>query len=193
VGSRRAFVPVDRLAEVRSDRVTLRTARLTLQEFAPREGEVCLVRDILDRQLLDVGGVRVVRAADLYLVGVADQVRLVGVDVGLATSLRRLGPARWRARARPDVVIDWASVHSFGSVAATESSGRGVIRLDRHRNELNRLLPTDLAVLLEDLGRQERRELLDVVEPAVAADALERHAPGQAAAAADRGGAATCR
>jgi CBS domain-containing protein len=177
VGSRRAFVPVDRLAEVRSDRVTLRTARLTLQEFAPREGEVCLVRDILDRQLLDVGGVRVVRAADLYLAGVADRVRLVGVDVGLTTLLRRLGPARWRARARPDVVIDWASVHSFGSVAVTESSGRGAIRLDRHRNELNRLLPADLAALLEDLGRQERRELLDVVEPAVAADALESMHP----------------
>jgi sporulation protein YlmC with PRC-barrel domain len=100
-GSRRTFVPVDRLAEVRSGRVTLRTARLTLQEFAPREGEVCLVRDILDRQLLDVGGVRVVRAADLYLAGVADRIRLVGLDVGLATLLRRLDGARsgWTATA----------------------------------------------------------------------------------------------
>ncbi|HSZ30333.1 MAG TPA: CBS domain-containing protein, partial [Pseudonocardiaceae bacterium] len=61
--------------------------------------------------------------------------------------------------------------------AVTESSGRGAIRLDRHRNELNRLLPADLAALLEDLGRQERRELLDVVEPAVAADALESMHP----------------
>jgi CBS domain-containing protein len=177
VGSRRAFVPVELLAEVRPDRVTLTTARLTLQEFAPREGEVCLVRDVLDRQLLDVDGVRVVRAADLYLTTVSDRVRLVGVDVGLATLLRRLGPARWRARARPDVVIDWASVHSFGSVAVTESSGRGAIRLDRHRNELNRLLPADLAALLEGLGRQERCELLDVVEPTAAADALESMHP----------------
>jgi CBS domain-containing protein len=177
VGSRRAFVPVHLLAEVRPDRVSLTTARLTLQEFAPREGEVCLVSDILDRQLLDVDGVRVVRAADLYLATVTERIRLVGVEVGLRSLLWRLGPARWRARARPDAVIDWASVHSFGSVALTESSGRGAIRLDRHRSELNRLLPADLAALLEDLGRQERRELLDVVEPAAAADALESMHP----------------
>lgn len=177
VGSRRAFVPVHLLAEVRPDRVSLTTARLTLQEFAPREGEVCLVSDILDRQLLDVDGVRVVRAADLYLATVTERIRLVGVEVGLRSLLWRLGPARWRARARPDAVIDWASVHSFGSVALTESSGRGAIRLDHHRNELNRLLPADLAALLEDLGRQERRELLDVVEPAAAADALESMHP----------------
>lgn len=177
VGSPRAFVPVGQLAQVRPDTVILTTARLTLREFAPREGEVCLARDILDRQLLDVDGVRVVRAADLYLAGGSDRIRLVGVDVGLATLLRRLGPARWRVRARPDAVIDWASVHSFGSVAVTESSGRGAIRLDRHRNELNRLLPADLAALLEDLGRQERRELLDVVAPTAVADALESMHP----------------
>ncbi|MGH3832314.1 MAG: magnesium transporter MgtE N-terminal domain-containing protein [Pseudonocardiaceae bacterium] len=177
LGSRRAFIPAELLAEVRSERVTLTTARLTLREFAQREGEVCLARDILDRQLVDVAGVRVVRAADLYLAGVAGRVRLVGVDVGLATLLRRLGPARWRARANPDVVIDWASVHSFGSAVVTESSRRVAIRLDRHRGELNRLLPGDLATLLEDLGRQERRELLDVVEPAAAADALESMHP----------------
>jgi len=177
VGSRQAFVPVNLVAQVRPDGVSLSTARLTLQEFTPHEGEVCLVRDILDRQLLDVDGVRVVRAADLYLATVTDRIRLVGVEVGLRTLLRRLGPARWRAKARPDAVIDWASVHSFGSVALTETSGRGAIRLDRHRNELNRLLPADLAALLEDLGRQERRELLDVVEPAAAADALESMHP----------------
>jgi CBS domain-containing protein len=177
VASRRAFVPVDLLVQVRAEGVILSTARLTLQEFTPQEGQVCLVRDILDRQLLDVAGVRVVRAADLYLADIAGRVRLVGVDVGLTTLLRRLGPARWRARARPQALIDWASVHSFGSVAVTESSGRGAIRLDRHRSELNRLLPADLAALLEDLGRQERRELLDVVEPAAAADALESMRP----------------
>jgi Mg/Co/Ni transporter MgtE len=127
-----------------------------------------LARQVLDHQLVDLGGARVVRAADLYLATVGGTVRLVGVDVGFETLLRRLGPARWRTRPTPDAVIDWASVHAFGAGA-----GRGGIKLARHRGELNTLRPAELADLLEDLGRRERHELLELVEPDAAADALE--------------------
>ena len=129
---------------------------------------------MLDHQLVDIDGARVVRAADLYLATVGDAVRLVGVDVGFGSLLRRLGPARWRTRPTPEAVIDWASVHSFGPAA-----GRGGARLARHRGELNTLRPAELADLLEDLGRRERHELLELVEPDTAADALEEMDAGQ--------------
>ena len=95
--------------------VTLRTARLDLREFHRREGEVLLHRDILDHQLVDTDEVQVIRAADLYLAQVGDQVRLVGVDVSLQTLLRRLGPKRFRWHPTPDRVIDWAAIESFGA------------------------------------------------------------------------------
>ena len=94
--------------------VTLRTARMDLREFRRREGEVLLARDILDHQLVDTDEVQVIRAADLYLAQVGDQVRLVGVDVSLQTLLRRLGPKRFRWHPTPDRVIDWAAIESFG-------------------------------------------------------------------------------
>jgi Mg/Co/Ni transporter MgtE len=146
----------------------LATARLDLRDFQTREDETALAREVLDHQLVDIDGARVVRAADLYLATIADAVRLVGVDVGFGSLLRRLGPARWRTRPTPDAVIDWASVHSFGPEV-----GRGGARLARHRGELKTLRPSELADLLEDLGRRERHELLKLVEPEAAADALE--------------------
>jgi hypothetical protein len=95
VGARRAFVPASRIAAIGQRAVTLATARLDLRDFTPRDGETALAAQVLDHQLVDIDGARVVRAADLYLATVGTVVRLVGVDVGFGSLLRRLGPARW--------------------------------------------------------------------------------------------------
>ncbi len=63
--------------------------------------------------MVDVDGVRVFRAADLYLARLDGVVRLVGADIGFATLLRRLGPTRWRGVPTPDRVIDWAAIQPF--------------------------------------------------------------------------------
>jgi len=167
VGRRRAWLPVDAVDEVGRERVRLRTARLDLRDIALRPGEVELARDVIDHQLVDTDGARVVRASDLYVARVAGVVQLVGVDVGFNSLLRRLGPARFRSRPTPDKVIDWASITSFGSQhgpgGTLQASERG----------LQRLRPGELADLLEDLGRTERRDLLAQLTPQQAADALE--------------------
>ena len=88
-----------------------------------RPGEVLLAKDVLDHQLVDVDGVQVIRAADLYLAEVLGRIRLVGADVSTSTLLRRLGPRRWRPRPTPDRVIDWAAIQPFGEPAGP--GGRG--------------------------------------------------------------------
>src|SRR6202050_4698807 len=167
VGRRRAWLPIDTVGEVTRERVRLRTARLDLREVARRPGEVELARDVIDPQLVDTDGARVIRASALYLARVAGVVQLVGVDVGFNSLLRRLGPKRFRSRPTPDKVIDWASITSFGSQhgpgGTLQASERG----------LQRLRPGELADLLEDLGRTERRDLLARLTPEQAADALE--------------------
>jgi len=167
VGRRRAWLPVDAVESVGREQVRLRTARLDLREVARRPGEVELARDVIDHQLVDTDGARVIRASDLYLARVAGVVQLVGVDVGFNSLVRRLGPARFRSRPTPEKVIDWASITSFGSQhgpgGTLQASERG----------LQRLRPGELADLLEDLGRTERRDLLAKLTPQQAADALE--------------------
>src|ERR1700683_1962982 len=167
VGRRRAWLPIDAVEEFGHDRIRLRTARLDLRDVARRPGEVELARDVVDHQLVDTDGARVIRASDLYLARVAGVVQLVGVDVGFNSLLRRLGPARFRSWPTPEKVIDWASITSFGS----QHGPGGPLQAAEHG--LQRLRPGELADLLEDLGRTERRNLLAQLTPERAADALE--------------------
>jgi CBS domain-containing protein len=174
VGRRRAYVPMELIDEITADRVTLHSVRLDLRDFERREGEVVLNGDVVDHQLVDVDGVRVVRASDLYLARVVDTYRLVGVDVGFQTLVRRLGPTRWRGRATPERVIDWAAIQPFGSQSTVRP---GPMRLQAPNQALRRLRPAELADLLEELGREERQELLDQLDSETAADALEEMDP----------------
>ncbi len=126
VGRRVAFVGIDQV-ERRGPRpgpAALGPARPA--RLRARPGEVMLGRDVVDHQLVDVDGVQVIRAADLYLAWVTRRrppagrrdtksrvLRLVGADVSAQTLLRRLGPKRWRGRPTPDEVIDWAAIQPF--------------------------------------------------------------------------------
>jgi CBS domain-containing protein len=166
VGRRLAWVAADRIEALEQRRVVLRSAKLDLRDFERRPNEVKLVDDVIDHQMVDVDGVRVFRAADLFLARVGGGYRLAGADVGFATLLRRLGPARWRARPHPDRVIDWAAIQPFSDPGEP-------VRLSRANNELRRLRPGELADLLEELGRSQRQELLAALDAETAADALE--------------------
>jgi CBS domain-containing protein len=176
VGRRRAFLTADTVEKVHSDRVRLRSARINLREYERRPGEVLLARDVLDHQLVDVDGVQVTRAADLYLAPLVGRIVLVGVDVSLPTLLRRLGPRRWQARPTPERVLEWQAVAPFAEHA---TDGPAEVRLRASRSALHRLRPADLADVLEDLGRSERQQLLGWLEPGRAADALEEMEPAE--------------
>ena len=173
VGSRRSFLPADAIGEITQRAVQLRTARMDLRDFVRRPGEVLLAEDILDHQLIDLEGRQVLRAADLYLAPMGGQFRLVGLDVGFATLLRRLGPRFWRGRPTPERVIDWDAVAPFGEVTSTPAA----VKLRTTDDKLRRLAPSDLADLLEDLARPARQQLLERLGPDTAADALEEMEP----------------
>ena len=177
VGRRLAFVPASAIDRIGHAEVVLRSSRLDLRDVIRRSGEVLLAKDVLDHQLVDVEGVQVIRAADLYLAEVIGRIRLVGADVSNATLLRRLGPRRWRPRPTPDRVIDWAAIQPFTESAKDVSGAATHVRLKTTNEGLHRLRPGELADLLEDLRRDERRELLAALSPDEAADALEEMQP----------------
>ena len=159
VGRRDAFVPASSIDRIGHAEVLLRSSRLDLRDVVRRPSEVLLAKDVLDHQLVDVEGVQVIRAADLYLAEVIGRIRLVGADVSNATLLRRLGPRRWRPRPTPDRVIDWAAIQTFAEPTG-EAQAATQVRLKTTNEGLHRLRPGELADLLEDLRRDERRELL---------------------------------
>jgi sporulation protein YlmC with PRC-barrel domain len=109
--------------------VRLRSTQTLVTLPVRHEGDIAWARDVLDRQLLDLQGVQVVRAADVYLCRLSDGWELAGVDVGFRAYARRLLRKRQRCPP-PRRAIDWADLQTFVPGAANAG---GPIPLVRHR------------------------------------------------------------
>jgi|GEM_PF-4515076 len=141
--------------------VRLRSARAYASAVERHHDDVALAHDVLDRQVVDAGGVQIVRPADLYLAAVGDRIELVGIEVGIGALARRLGPKRLRSRVRPARVIDWGSVSAFAPPRAEGDAPRGRrseiageagvgLELDRGATEVRRLRSSDVQAALEE-------------------------------------------
>lgn len=167
IGDRRAWLHGTDLAGLDQARILLTTSTVNLQDVTRRPAEVQLVTDVVDHQLVDVRGVRVVRASDLYLANPDGVWRLVGVDVSWSSFLRRALPGGRGRRPSPKQIIDWADIHSLAV------SEEGTVQVEPPSEQLRVLSAADLADLLGDLGHSEGREFLADLSLDDAADALE--------------------
>lgn len=166
VGLRRSFIKVSNIAAIRGNSVTLSSTKLDLRDYARREGEFLADEDMLDHQLLDIDGARVVRASDLYITQTGRTWYLVAVDVSFRSFIRRLLPGNAGRTPTPEKVVDWSGIQSFGRPGEPA-------RLSKENKGLHKLRPAELADLIEDLGQRERQLLIEMLDPEVAADAME--------------------
>lgn len=166
VGLRRTFMSISHVSEISSQGVTVTSTKVDLRDFERREGEFLADEDMLDHQLLDIDGARVVRASDLYITLTGKTWYLVAVDVSFRSFMRRILPGSAGRTATPEKVVDWSGIQSFGRPGEPT-------RLRKENKGLHKLRPAELADLLEDLGQRERQVLLEILDPEVAADALE--------------------
>ncbi len=166
VANHKSFINGARIGKLTPNEIILSTTKLNLENFQRREGESLLDADVLDHQIVDVDGLRVVRTSDLYLAPFDKEIRVIGVDISFVSFLRRLFPGSLSRRPTPDHIIDWAAVASL-----TDTSG--VVRTASTRSALSQLRPADLADLIEDLAGREQSALIEMLDPDLAADALE--------------------
>jgi CBS domain-containing protein len=168
------FVPRARIARIDAHGVRLNSDILDLRRFARRDGEVLLARDVLDKQLIDVDGKRVVRVNDVQLLEAGGEWRVTGADVTLAGLWRRLVPHGLAGEPRPVEVIDWADVGYLATDAAA-------VQLKSSRDKLSRLHPVEIARLAEALSRHHGSEVIEALDDETAAETLEEmHAEDQA-------------
>src|SRR5689334_13534626 len=113
VAGRTSYLGAERVSDIGTDGVVLRKAKLDLRRFERRAEEVLLAGDLLDRQLINVEGARLVRANEIELALVAGAWRVVGVDTGPRGGLRRLLPKPLGARIATGEFLDWAEVEPF--------------------------------------------------------------------------------
>lgn len=146
------------------------------------EGQFFLGRDLLDQQVIDVHGRKVVRVNDVDFYQETAQNRLVlkieGVDVGARGAVRRLlkGVIPFTAlRALvlriPPREIPW----EFVDLIETDPARRVKLKISHDR--LAKLHPADIADIVEDLAPNEREAVFETLDEEVAAGALEELEP----------------
>jgi magnesium transporter len=88
------IVPMSDVAVLVAPAIPLNRRLKDITPYVPSERDLFLARDVLDRQIIDTNGVRVVRVNDLELARVNGHFYVANVDVGGLGLLRRLGLAR---------------------------------------------------------------------------------------------------
>jgi magnesium transporter len=142
-------------------------------------GEVLLREALLDKQIVDMGGAKVVRVNDLHFLKLGrSDLRLVHVDVGTRGLVRRMGwePAvdalvrKFAPAAHylgSERLIRWQYVQPLSLDAKAQS-----IRLSVMQKQIKELHPADIAEILTDLDSHERASVFRSLDPGTAADAL---------------------
>jgi len=212
--SRGRFQPLvaryDQVATFAPGTMRLSVGERALQLYEPNEALLAVRKDLLDQQIIDTHGRKVVRVNDVDLTEQRSngnvELRVTQVDVGLPGAVRRLlqgvispGVIRKLQSRLPQKAIRWEFVN------LVESDPLRRVKLRITHEKLEDLHPADLAEIIEDLSASERQgiiasldeetaaavlaelderlttQIVEKLDPEKAADILEEMAPDAAA------------
>jgi sporulation protein YlmC with PRC-barrel domain len=133
-------------------------------------GEILLVRDVLDTQIVDIAGQRLARVADVVLGHRRDgSVEIIGVEVGFGAVLRRLGLG-WLAKRAGGDAVAWTDLH------LTSERGHDV-QLATPRSAVHLLDARGLAMLITQLDTESAAEVLAARGTGAAAEVIRASHP----------------
>ena len=179
--SRGRFQPLvakhNQIASVCDKKIQLNVGEKALEIYQPNESWLAVQKDLLDQQIIDTRGRKVVRVNDLDL---AEQrangnveLRLTQVDVGLPGAVRRLlqgvVPSKIVRKLQsplPPSTIRW----EFVNLIEPDPLRRVKLRITHEK--LEDLHPADLADIMEDLSASERQSIIASLDEETAAAVL---------------------
>jgi magnesium transporter len=198
------------IASVTAGRLNLNVGERALELYRPNESWLAVQKDLLDQQIIDTRGRKVVRVNDVDLAQLKAngnvELRLTQVDVGVPGAVRRLLQGvvpsivvRKLQSKLPQRSIRW----EFVNLVEPDPLRRVKLRITHEK--LEDLHPADLAEIMEDLSAPERQgiiasldeetaaavlaeldarlttQIVEKLDPGKAADILEEMAPDAAA------------
>ncbi|MBF8304977.1 MAG: hypothetical protein HW398_165 [Acidobacteria bacterium] len=175
-------VSFDEVSSLSGDSVRLRISGDQVQPFQPDDSLLLLRKDLLDQQIIDVNGRKVVRVNDLSLEErAADshfELRIHAVDIGFGGAVRRLlsgvVPRPWLRKIETRLQ---QSAIPWGFVDLLEPDPHRRVKLNISHKVLAKLHPADLADIVEELAPKERHAIFNDLDSDVAAEALSEVDP----------------
>jgi sporulation protein YlmC with PRC-barrel domain len=141
------------------------------------ENTLLLKKNILDRQIVDINGHKLVRVNDIRLVSVSSGTFAIAVDVGTEGLLRRIGIS-----GVVNKILSLTKKHLnanfilWDDVEAVDDANFN-IKLSRSSTKLHTLHPSDLADIIEEMGKSSRAKVFESLDDEKAADVLEELEP----------------
>lgn len=170
------LIPIADVAVLIAPGIPLSKRLRDIVPYQASEHDLYLVRDVLDKQIIDTDGVRVVRVNDLDLARVNGHFYVANVDIGGLGLMRRLGLAKTTEKVAGRLGRKVASnIVSWEAVELLPDSQS--LRLKVPSSKIADLHPADLAEIISDLSRAESSMLLDTLDVETVADALEEIEP----------------
>ncbi len=171
------YLPWEKIAQIEPQIVLNEEPLHALLSAPPEKESISLREEVMDKQIVDTFGAKVVRVNDLHFLRVNSHLRLVHVDVGFRGLMRRVGWERGVDRllqwlfsyVLPNQFISWKYVQLL--------SGSDLLHLSVSQKKLSHLHPADLADIMEDLSSRERSAIFHALDTETAAEALEEIDP----------------
>lgn len=162
------LVPIQFVSEVNDKRVQL------AGEFAPdvtiplQEDEIYVRKWLLDKQIIDFKGSKLVRVNDITLTWIGHEQQcslvLVAVDIGIRGLFRRLG-LEFLVKNRENNFIGWQFIKPLENRTSS-------LQLSRDKKQLSQLHPADIADIVEQLDYNSRASFIKDLDSRQAIDAL---------------------
>ncbi len=171
-GGNTRYLPFTAVAALLAPVIPLKFRADEVPNFEVQEDDVLLSRDVLDKQIIDTDGARVVRVNDVELLRVNGTIYVSNVDVSWLGIIRRIGLvglAHFFAGHIKQKGISWEDVELMHRDQSMQ------LRVPAER--LHELHPADLAEIVSDLNRLESGQLLDSLDVKHLADTLEEVEP----------------
>lgn len=149
--------------------LNLPQSKLTIEEISRKD--ILLGRVLLDKQLVDMHGLKVVRVNDIAMAEVGGRLAVMSFDVGTKGILRRLGLRRVsRLLKLRDTLVPW-------NYAEPLQKELHHIQLKVPRHKIAELHPAEIATVMNELDAREQEMILASLDPKTAAAALEKASP----------------
>lgn len=155
-------------------RITLNAARDALRFSYLQPDEVLLHRDLLNKQIVDTQGMKIVRVNDLKLSESKNQLRLLGAEVGVRGVLRGVSPTlesavEWLTGRLGHPLRENLIAWNYMDLVDRDLSH---VKLSVTHKRLHELHPADVADILERLNASQRAKVFEHLDNAQAAEAI---------------------
>lgn len=146
--------------------ITLGKSEAKIREYFPKNDEIKLKEAVFDKQLLDSEGLKIVRANDIVISKIQEEMSIVGIDISFVAILRRLGLSFLTPKEMNSQFVAWKELTLI-------DSPKHEVQLKNKKSSFNEMHPADIANLVEDLNSKRGAEFVARLDLERAADVLE--------------------